>query len=82
MNLTITIPDSISADITLSESEIKQELGLVLYQHSKLTLTQARRIAEMSRPDFLQLLASREIPIYDVADFEDDLAILKSIGRL
>ncbi|MEL7353979.1 MAG: UPF0175 family protein [Cyanobacteria bacterium J06649_5] len=82
MNLTITLPDSISADIALSESDIKQELGLILYQHSKLTLAQARRVAEMSRPDFMRLLASRKIPIYDVADFEEDVATLKSIGRL
>ncbi|MEO1393518.1 MAG: hypothetical protein AAFV90_11460 [Cyanobacteria bacterium J06634_5] len=47
-----------------------------------MTLNIHRYSGRVRRPDFLHLLASRKIPIYDVADFEDDLAILKSIGRL
>lgn len=66
----------------MSESELKQEIALMFYQQSKLTLAQARRFAEMSRPEFKRLLASRKIPLYDVADFEEDLKTLKSMGRL
>ena len=82
MSLTITIPDSVLAASPITESEVKQELALVLYQQSRLTLAQARRLANMSRYDFKCLLASREIPIYDITEFEKDLETLKALGQL
>ena len=82
MSVTITIPDSVMASARISESELKQEIALILYQQSKLTLSQARRFADMSRPDFKRLLVSREIAIYDVAEFEKDLETLKATSQL
>lgn len=82
VGLTITIPDSVLTASRITESEVKQELALVLYQQSRLTLAQARRLADMSRYDFQCLLASRKIPIYDVAEFEKDLKTLKAMGQL
>lgn len=79
MSLTITIPDSVLAASPITESEVKQELALVLYQQSRLTLAQARRLAEMSRSDFKRLLVDREIPMYDVADFREDVETLRSL---
>ncbi len=82
MSVTITIPDSVLTSARLSEHELKQEIALMLYQQSRLTLAQSRRLADMSRPAFMQLLASRKISIYDVAEFEKDLETLKATGQL
>ena len=82
MGITITIPDSVMTSAQMNEAELKQEIALMLYQQSKLTLAQARRFAEMSRPAFKRLLASRKIPLYDVADYREDVETLKSMGRL
>ena len=82
MSVTITIPDSVMASADMSESELKQEIALVFYQQSKLTLSQARQFADMSRPDFKRLLVRREMAIYDVAEFEKDLETLKAMGQL
>ena len=82
MSVTITIPDSVLTSARLSEHELKQEIALMLYQQSRLTLAQSRRLAGMSRPAFMQLLASRKISIYDVAEFEEDLTTLQATGQL
>ena len=82
MSVTITIPDSVMASADMSESELKQEIALVFYRQSKLTLSQARQFADMSRPDFKRLLVRREMAIYDVAEFEKDLETLKAMGQL
>ena len=82
MSVTITIPDEMVTSARISESELKQEIALMLYQQSRLTLAQARRLAEMERAEFQRLLASRKIPIYDVAEFEKDLENLKAMGQM
>jgi predicted HTH domain antitoxin len=82
MSVTITIPDSALEAAQMSASELKQEVALMLYQQSRLTLAQARRLAEMERAEFQQLLANRKIPIYDVPEFEKDLENLKAMGQL
>lgn len=82
MSITITIPDSVMTSARISETELKQEIALMLYQQSRLTLSQARKLADMSRPEFKHLIASRKISIYDVAEFEKDLETLKTIDQL
>ena len=82
MSVTITIPDSVMGSARITESELKQEIALILYQKSKLTLSQSRKIAGMSRPEFMRLLASRKISIYDVAEFEKDLKTIRAMGHL
>ena len=82
MSITITIPDSVMTSAQMNEAELKQEIALMLYQQSRLTLAQARRFADMRRPAFKCLLASRKIPLYDVADYREDVETLKSMGHL
>ena len=82
MTVTITIPDSVMASAQMNEKELKQEIAIMLYQQSKLTLAQARRFADIDRLEFKRLLASRKIPLYDVADYREDLETLKEMGRL
>jgi predicted HTH domain antitoxin len=81
--MTITIPDSVLESARMSESELRQEIALVLYEKERITLAQASRLAEMNRLQFQHLLASRGLFMnYGVEDFEQDLATLRGLGRL
>ena len=51
----VTIPDEVLTAAHISEPELKQELGLTLFQQERLTLAQASRLAEMSQLDFPKL---------------------------
>ena len=67
----------------MDESELLQEIAILIYQKEKLTLGQASKLAKMSQLQFQHLLASRQIPVnYDVAEFEHDLKTLSALGRL
>ncbi len=67
----------------MTESELRQEIALLLYEKEDLTLAQACRFAEMGRPQFQQLAASRGLLVhYGVEDFEQDLDTLRGLGRL
>jgi predicted HTH domain antitoxin len=62
---------------------MRQETAILLFEQEKMTLAQAARFAGMERLAFQQLLASRGLSIhYDVAEFEEDLKTLRSMGRL
>ena len=50
----VTIPDEVLAAAHLSESELKRELALALFQQGRLTLAQASRIAEVDQLDRFQ----------------------------
>lgn len=79
----LTVPDELLASARMTEEELRQEIGVLLFQKRKLTLAQASRFAGMTRLEFQHLLASRRIPIhYDVEDFEEDIQTLKDMGRL
>jgi predicted HTH domain antitoxin len=79
--MTITIPDSLLEAARMTESELQQEIALLLYEKEKIT--QASRLAGLSRLRFQHLLASRGSTIhYDVEDFEQDLETLRSLDRL
>lgn len=78
----VMIPDDVLQAARMSEEELKRELAVLLFQQEKLTLGQASRLAGMTQLQFQHLLASRKIPVhYDVAEFEEDLRILKEQGR-
>jgi predicted HTH domain antitoxin len=81
--MTINIPDGVLESARMSESELRQEIAVFLYEKEKVTLAQASRLAEMGRLQFQHLLASRDVFIhFDVDDFEQDLATLRGLGRL
>jgi predicted HTH domain antitoxin len=80
--MSVTIPDEILQTARMTEEELRQELAVLLFQKERLTTGQASRLAGMDRLRFQHLLASRGIPMhYDVEDFEQDLATLRSLGR-
>ncbi|MBI2848811.1 MAG: UPF0175 family protein [Chloroflexi bacterium] len=80
--MSIIIPDEILQAARMTAEELKQEIAILLFQKEKLTLEQASRLAGMSRLQFQHLLASRHVPVhYEVADFEEDLRTMESLGR-
>ena len=79
----VTIPDEVLTAAHISESELKQELALTLFQQERLTLAQASLLAEMGQLSFQALLAERQIPIhYGIEEFHEDLRTLRQMGRL
>jgi predicted HTH domain antitoxin len=80
--MSLVIPDEILQSTHMSETELSQEIAVLLFQKEKLTLGQASQLAELSQWQFQQLLASRHIPVhYDVAEFEEDLKTLKELRQ-
>ena len=67
----------------MTPHELRRELAISLFQQGKLSFGKAREMASMTVWAFQQLLGSREIPVhYVVADYQEDLATLKELGRL
>jgi predicted HTH domain antitoxin len=77
--MNITIPDG----VRMTESELRQEIALLLYEKENLTLAQASHLAEMGHLQFQRLAASRGLLVhYGVEDFEQDLETLRGLRRL
>lgn len=80
--MTVALPDQILHATQLTETEVKQELALALFQRERLTLGQAAAVAGLRQLDFQALLASREIPIhYGIEEMEQDLARARGLSR-
>jgi predicted HTH domain antitoxin len=80
--MSVVVSDDILQSARMTADELRQEIAVLLFQKSKLTLAQASHLAGMTRIRFQHLLASREIPVhYDVADLEEDIKTLRDIGR-
>jgi predicted HTH domain antitoxin len=61
------------------ESEFRKELAAGLYRRGILGVGKARLLAQMSRLQFEQLLAERQVPRhYTAADLQDDLEWARS----
>lgn len=81
--IAIQIPREVVHATRMKPEELKRELALALFQQGRLSYGKAREMAGMTAWDFQQLLGSRGIFVhYDVADYEDDLATLRELGRL
>lgn len=63
-----------------TEQDLKVDIAVMLYQRKALTLARAARWVGMTRLQFQKALADRNVSInYTVADFEVDMATLKSM---
>lgn len=76
--LTLEVPSEVvdAAKLPPAELEVEllKELALALYQRGVLSLGKARVLAAMTRWQFEQLLADRQVPRhYDETDLQDDL---------
>ena len=81
--ITLELPREIIHATRMSPAELRRELAVTLFQQYKLSFGKARELAEMTIIEFQHFLALRQIPIhYDIVDYEEDLAVLKQLGRL
>ncbi|HYR06967.1 MAG TPA: UPF0175 family protein [Longimicrobium sp.] len=65
----------------LSETEVRRELAIVLYQREKLSLGRAAQLAGMKKFEFNGLLADRGIPMhYGMEELEQDLVTARSLA--
>ncbi len=77
MQITLNLPD----DLSLSETDLRTELAVALFQQKRITLGTASQIARLHQLEFQQLIAHRDINVhYDVQDFEQDLNSLRQEG--
>ncbi len=77
MQITLDLPD----DLRLSETDLRTELAVALFQQQRITLGTASQITGLHQIEFQRLIASRGISIhYDVADLEQDLSSLHQDG--
>jgi len=77
--LVLEIPKDIAQALQLppdaAEREVRKELAVALYARKLLSLGKARRLAEMTRRDFEELLGERNIPrAYSEDDLDRDIA--------
>lgn len=82
--MSLTISDEIVSATRTSETELKQQIAIMLFQTGKLPLGSASKLAGMEKLLFRELLKSKQIPIYDydLEDLELDLKNLRELGRL
>jgi predicted HTH domain antitoxin len=67
----------------LSESELLQELVLLLFQQEKITLGSASRFLGITQLEFQALLAERNLCIhYDLDELHEDVENLQELGLL
>ncbi|NPA70465.1 MAG: UPF0175 family protein [Crenarchaeota archaeon] len=77
----IEIPESLRIPPSELEERLRIELALRLYEKGIASLGQARKIAGLSKWDFLELLAKERIPIhYGEEDLKEDLEVAKKLA--
>jgi predicted HTH domain antitoxin len=81
--MTLNIP-ALSGNVSgLTESDLRQDLALSLYQQEKISLGKAAQIAGLDRWGFQALMKQRGVHInYDTKDLSHDVATLKKLGML
>lgn len=75
--MSIVISDELLQTIQMSETEMLQEIAIMLFQQERFTLGQASNFAQMNQLEFQRLLANRKIPLhYDIAELREDVKSL------
>jgi len=78
----IEIPGNLKIPPGELEERLRVELALRLYEKSIASLGQARRIAGLSKWDFLKLLAKEGIPLhYGEGELKEDLEVAKKLAK-
>ena len=82
MALVLTIPDEVLETIKLpkrqAEKELKKELAFLLYERELASMGVARRLAGMSKWEFIEGLAERGVHRhYDEKEIEEDIKYAK-----
>ena len=82
-NIILEIPREIPHVTKMTPQELKQELAFALYSQGKISFGKARELAALSTWQFQNELGRRGIRTnYDTADFAEDIATLRDLGRL
>ena len=81
--IVIEVPEGLRVPPGELEERLRIELALRLYEKGIASLGQARRIAGLSKWDFLELLAKEGIPLrYGGKELKEDLEVAKKLtGR-
>ncbi|MBI3800136.1 MAG: UPF0175 family protein [Deltaproteobacteria bacterium] len=83
-NISIDMPNDLLVALREQPAELSQEMGLITaihyLQERRLSLGQAARLAGMNRLDFLDALATRRIPAFDLSA-EDAAAEIATAQR-
>ena len=67
---------------TLIKAEALKRLAATFYADGSLSLGKAAQLANVSKQDFLDFMASHNIPFnYDVHELEEDLSIVKELSE-
>ncbi|PUA32743.1 MAG: hypothetical protein B7O98_04640 [Zestosphaera tikiterensis] len=78
----IEVPEGLRVPPDELEGRFRVELALRLYEKGIASLGQARRIASLSKWDFLELLAREGIPLhYDEEELREDLELAKKLAK-
>ncbi|ALU11849.1 hypothetical protein EYM_05380 [Ignicoccus islandicus DSM 13165] len=78
----IEVPENLRIPPGELEERLRIELALRLYEKGIANLGQARRIAGLSKWDFLELLARERIPIrYGEEELREDLEVAKKLAE-
>jgi len=80
---TISIPEDVLTALKIPKRDVekvlKEELALALYQSGIISLGKARKLAEMSKWEFIEELSKRKIERhYTEKELGEDLAFAKS----
>jgi predicted HTH domain antitoxin len=79
----VTIPDDLLELAGLTEEEVRAEFALEMYRREKLSMGRAVELVGKGHVAFWRMMATRDIYMhYDVEDLEQDIANLRSLGRL
>ena len=77
----IEVPENLRIPPSELEKRLRIELALRLYEKGIASLGQARRIAGLSKWDFLELLAREGIPIhYGEEELKEDLEVARRLA--
>jgi predicted HTH domain antitoxin len=81
--MSLLISDELVQASGLSETELLQELVLMLFQREKITLGSASRFLGITQLGFQALLAEKNLCIhYDVDELHEDVKNLQELGLL
>jgi predicted HTH domain antitoxin len=79
--MVIDIPDEIITPTRYTERDILLDLLGLMYQRRMLTLARVARLAKLTRIEFQQALAARQIPLnYSIEDLDMDLKHLSELN--
>jgi len=78
--ITIELPNMVKLPEDEVEERVKLELALRLYEKGILSFGQARKLANMSKWDFIEILKKENIGIpYDENEFREDLKVIEGL---